>query len=102
MPEVSPSFLFATGIENSSPTIDNGRRRIDELEKCGHYQRWQEDFALVEEMGIWFLRYGLPLHRVFLGPEKYDWSISDEVFRELHKRNIVPIADFCHFGVPDW
>ena len=31
-------FLFATGIENSNPTIDHGRVRVDELEKCGHYQ----------------------------------------------------------------
>lgn len=102
MPEVSPSFLFATGIENSSPTIDNGRRRIDELEKCRHYEMWREDFALVEEIGIRFLRYGLPMHRVYLGANKFDWSFSDEVFRELHTRNIVPIADLCHFGVPDW
>jgi beta-glucosidase/6-phospho-beta-glucosidase/beta-galactosidase len=102
MAEASPSFLFATGIENSSPTINNGRRRIDELEKCGHYQKWQEDFALVEEMGIHFLRYGVPIHRVHLGADKFDWSFSDEVFRELHRRNIVPIADLCHFGVPDW
>jgi beta-glucosidase/6-phospho-beta-glucosidase/beta-galactosidase len=94
--------LFATGIENSSPTIDNGRRRIDELEKCRHYEMWREDFALVEEMGISFLRYGLPLHRVYLGAGKFDWSFSDEVFCDLHKRNIVPIADLCHFGVPDW
>jgi beta-glucosidase/6-phospho-beta-glucosidase/beta-galactosidase len=98
----APSFLFATGIENSAPTIDNGRRRIDELEKCGHYKMWREDFALVEQMGIRFLRYGLPVHRVHLGAGKFDWSLSDEVFRDLHQRNIVPIADLCHFGVPDW
>jgi beta-glucosidase/6-phospho-beta-glucosidase/beta-galactosidase len=94
--------MFATGIENSSPTIDNGRRRIDELEKCKHYDRWQEDFALVENMGIRFLRYGVPLYRAYTGANKFDWSFGDLVFRELHKRNIVPIADLCHFGVPDW
>src|SRR3954469_11046234 len=102
MTDGSPSFLFATGIENSSPTIDNGRRRIDQLEKCRHYEMWREDFALVEEMGIRFLRYGLPMHCVYLGANKFDWSFSDEVFRDLHQRNIVPIADLCHFGVPDW
>ena len=102
MTDGAPSFLFATGIENSSPTIDNGRVRIDELEKCRHYDMWREDFALVEETGIRFLRYGLPMHRVYVGAKKYDWSLSDEVFRELHTRNIVPIADLCHFGVPDW
>ncbi|HYW69584.1 MAG TPA: family 1 glycosylhydrolase [Pyrinomonadaceae bacterium] len=102
MPKVSPSFMFATGIENSSPTINGGRTRIDELESCRHYQRWQEDFALVEEMGISFLRYGVPLYVAYTGADKFDWSFSDLVYRDLHKRNIVPIADLCHFGVPDW
>lgn len=39
--EMKPSFMFATGVENSYPTIHNGRERVDELEKCGHYQYWQ-------------------------------------------------------------
>jgi hypothetical protein len=37
-------FMFATGIENSYPTIllpDGTRKRVDEMEKCGHYQRWR-------------------------------------------------------------
>src|SRR5215210_5462795 len=96
------AFWFATGIENSSPTIQNGKHRVDEMELCGHYQRWREDFDLVEEMLIQFLRYGLPLHKTFLGPGKYDWSFADEVFCDLKKRDIIPITDLCHFGVPDW
>ena len=99
---LTPPFLFATGIENSSPTIDNGRTRIDELEKCGHYDRWREDLDLVEDLGTHFLRYGVPLYKVYTGAEKYDWSFSDQVFNELKKREIAPIADLCHFGVPDW
>ena len=42
--------MFCAGIENSAPTIDGGRIRIDEMQSCGHYARWQEDFALVNEM----------------------------------------------------
>ena len=42
-------FMFSTGIENSSPTIDNGRKRVDEMEACRHYQCWREDFALVQD-----------------------------------------------------
>ncbi len=99
---MSPLFLFATGVENSIPTIENGRVRIDQMEKCGHYERWREDFALVVEMGIHFLRYGPPLHRTFLGPGKYDWAFADETFAELKRLNIAPIVDLCHFGVPDW
>jgi beta-glucosidase/6-phospho-beta-glucosidase/beta-galactosidase len=94
--------MFATGVENSSPTIHSGRTRVDEMEKCGHYQQWKTDFALVQELGICFLRYGLPLYRVFTAPEKYDWEFSDAAFNELRRRNILPIADLCHFGVPDW
>ena len=33
-----PAFMFATGIENSSPTINHGKHRIDEMQKCFHYK----------------------------------------------------------------
>jgi beta-glucosidase len=96
------SFMFATGIENSCPTIKGGRERVDELEKCGHYRHWKTDFENVHQLGIRFLRYGPPLHRVFLGTDKFDWSFADEPIADLKRRRIMPIADLCHFGVPDW
>jgi beta-glucosidase len=96
------SFMFATGIENSYPTIKGGRERVDELEKCGHYRHWKTDFENVHQLGIRFLRYGPPLHRVFLGTDKFDWSFADEPIADLKRRRIMPIADLCHFGVPDW
>lgn len=95
-------FIFATGVENSCPTINNGKTRMDELEKCGHYKFWQKDFELVKELGVHFLRYGPPIHKTFLGPGKYDWSFADETYAELQKQKILPITDLCHFGVPDW
>ena len=45
-------FMFATGIENSYPTIHGGRVRVDEMEKCGHYDRWRDDFDCVDELGV--------------------------------------------------
>ena len=98
-------FMFATGIENSYPTIalpDGTVTRVDEMEKCGHYVRWREDFALVRDLGIDHLRYGPPYHRTHLGPGRYDWSFADEVFNGLRELAITPIVDLCHFGVPDW
>lgn len=99
---VNPFFMFATGVENSYPTIRNGTRRIDQMEKAGHYERWRTDFDLVQELGISFLRYGPPLHTTWLGADRYDWSFADATFAELYRRDLVPIVDLCHFGVPDW
>ena len=96
------TFAFATGIENSTVTINNGRRRIDELEKCGFYKHWRTDFAAVKELGVDFLRYGPPIHRTWLGEGRYDWEFADLTFDQLQAQNTVPIADLCHFGVPDW
>jgi beta-glucosidase/6-phospho-beta-glucosidase/beta-galactosidase len=96
------TFMFATGIENSIPTINNGRTRIDQMEKCGHYTHWRTDFELLDDLDIQVLRYGPPLHKTYIGPGRYDWSFADMTFAEIRRRNIIPIVDLCHFGVPDW
>jgi beta-glucosidase len=100
--ELWPLFLFATGIENSYPTIHHGKTRVDEMDKCGHYQHWRTDFDCVEELGISFLRYGPPIHHTWLGAGRYDWTFADQTFHDLRKRRLIPIVDLCHFGVPDW
>lgn len=94
--------MFATGVENSSPTIQSGRVRVDEMEKCGHYKAWRTDLDLVQEIGASFLRYGVPLFRVHLAAEKFDWEFSDLVYNDILRRDLLPIVDLCHFGVPDW
>lgn len=97
--------MFATGIENSYPTIklpDGSTKRIDEMEKTGHYEHWRKDFSLLGEIGIEFLRYGPPLYKTHVGPGLYDWDFTDETFNHLKDLNITPIVDLCHFGLPDW
>src|SRR5690349_20611432 len=97
-------FLFATGIENSYPTMprDGHTVRVDEMQKTRHYQHWKEDLALVRDLGIEYLRYGPPYYTAHLGDGRYDWSFADDTFAELHRLHIKPIVDLCHFGVPDW
>jgi len=95
-------FMFATGIENSYPTINGGRTRIDQMAKCRHYDHWRQDFQLVEDLGIRFLRYGPPIHATWLDPDRYDWEFADATFAEIYRRDICPIVDLCHFGLPDW
>ena len=97
--------MFATGIENSYPTIllpDGKEKRVDSMEKTCHYQNWKLDFDLVKSLGIEFLRYGVPYYKTHVGPGKYDWSFADDAFQYLNELGITPIVDLCHFGVPDW
>jgi beta-glucosidase len=99
------NFLFCTGIENSYPTIkgrNGASTRIDQMEKCGHYDMWRDDFQLVRELGLEYLRYGPPYYSTHTGPGRYDWSFADETYNELRELRITPITDLCHFGVPDW
>ena len=94
-------FFFSTGIENSYPTISTGRR-IDEMEKCGHYDRYAEDFGLVRELGLRALRYGPAYYRTHAAPDRFDWSSADDPMLLLREMDIEVIADLCHFGVPSW
>jgi beta-glucosidase/6-phospho-beta-glucosidase/beta-galactosidase len=97
-------FMFATGIENSYPTIEwKGKTiRQDEMAKTKHYECWRDDFRLLKELGIQYLRYGPPYFSAHKGPGQYDWSFADETFAALHDQKVTPIVDLCHFGVPDW
>jgi len=96
------NFMFATGIECSNPTIDNGRTRRDQLLECGHYEHWRKDLQLTVDLGLRVLRYGLPIHRVWLGEGRYDWEFADLVLNEMRRLELEPILDLCHFGLPDW
>jgi hypothetical protein len=80
--------MFATGIECSNPTINNGRIRRDLLDECGHYDRWRDDLRLTRELGLKVLRYGLPIHRVYLGPGKFDWEFADLAMAEIRRLGI--------------
>lgn len=65
--------MFATGIENSYPTIalpDGTTKRVDEM----------------------------PYYATHTGPDKYDWEFSDVTFGELKSLGIAPIVDMPLFA----
>src|SRR3954447_19735840 len=100
LPAPDPAFIVATGIECSAPVIAGGLRR-DELRLTGHWERYREDLALVRELGIRYLRYGIPFHVVAREPGVLDWSWTDDAMEAIAEAGIEPIADLLHFGVPE-
>ena len=57
-------FMFATGIENSYPTIAGGVR-IDQMEQVRPLRALARRPPLVRDLGIHYLRWGPALHRRF-------------------------------------
>lgn len=98
--ETDEGFVVATGLECSAPLIAGGLRQ-DELLKTGHWERYAEDFALISDLGVRFVRYGIPFHVVGANVEQLDWDWTDRALDALRRAGLEPIADLLHFGVPD-
>jgi beta-glucosidase len=96
-----PTYMIATGLECSYPTVEGGKRR-DEYAETGHYERWRDDFDLCRQIGARYVRYGIPYYRAHVGPGRYDWDFSDHMLPQMWDRGLIPIVDLCHFGLPDW
>jgi beta-glucosidase len=96
--EVDHGFVVATGIECSAPLVDG--RRVDELVKTGHVERYAEDFHLARGLGVEYLRYGIPFHLVNPAPGRFEWSWVDQALTACREAGLTPIADLMHFGVP--
>jgi beta-glucosidase len=94
-------LLLATGIETGYPTLARGHR-IDQMDRCGHYAHWEDDFELARELGVHALRYGPAYYRTHVAPDEFDWESCDEPLLRLRQLGITVIADLCHFGVPSW
>ena len=97
--ETEAGFVVSTGIECSAPMIAGGIRQ-DELRLTGHWDRVEEDAALVAGYGIRHLRYGIPFHVVAADARQLDWTWTDRALDALRRAGIEPIADLLHFGLP--
>lgn len=98
------SFLWATGIEDTfitAPWPKTGRT-LDEYELTGHYDQWESDLGLMQEIGVAAARYGIPWHRVQPSRDQWDWDWMDRAFERLLALGIEPIVDLVHYGLPSW
>lgn len=98
-----PDFAWAVGEESSDPISikAGGTARVDELAASGHLERQDGDLADVASLGVRVMRYGMPWRLVEPEPGRYDWSLWDRAFAAAERTGLEPIADLCHFGLPD-
>lgn len=98
------SFWWSTGIEDTFVTAPHPTtgRTLDEYELTGHYDRWQEDIALVAELGVPAARFGVPWHRIQPERHRWDWQFADQTLERLLALGIEPQVDLVHYGLPPW
>ncbi len=94
-------FMFSVGVECSNPITTDGSR-VDQLELTGHYEHYKRDLELARDVGAGYVRYGLPIHRVWVGRGEYEWGFADAALGHMRGLGLEPILDLVHFGLPDW
>lgn len=101
MKEVAPLGIYATGIENSDPMV-NGVRRNQLRQAHDFYEHWEERLENIAALGITWLRFGEGYSHVHLGPQDYNFDLTNKVLQKCKSLGITVIADLLHFGLPDW
>src|SRR5439155_17311329 len=93
------AFVWGAGVECSFlPHIN-----VDQYEWTQHNRFWKEDLRRAkEELGISYLRYALPWHKLEPERGKFDWTMADERIGEMKRLGIEPLMDVMHFGTPLW
>jgi beta-glucosidase/6-phospho-beta-glucosidase/beta-galactosidase len=98
-PGIFPTF-FLSGFECSTFLWkDKGRR--DLCEETQHRAHADEDYAMLQPLGIAVAREGIPWPMVDRGGGNYDFSYIDPFLGAMRKHKILPIWDLCHYGYPD-
>jgi len=98
------TFHWAVGIENTFiPHERPGLRALEEYELTQHYHFWREDIDRAADLGVGYIRWGIPWYRVNPERGRYHWAWVDEVLDYLvNQKGIQPIVDLVHYGTPLW
>ncbi len=101
----SPNSIWALGIEDTFIPQPEGRtgRVLDEYVLTGHDRLWRNDLRAIADLGVRWLRYGIPWYLVNPAPGVFDWAWTDAVLPYLvEDLGIHPIVDLVHYGAPLW
>lgn len=98
------TMTFLLGIEDTCVyPVDPSAAPLDEHELTEHTVRWKDDLATVKNLGATAVRYGVNWPTVHLGPDRFDWSVLDEVVPyAVEELGLTIVADLVHYGTPPW
>lgn len=103
-PEMALSVGYeCTPIDDAEETTG---RSLDVLDTTRHYEQFESDFDLQENLGLRRLRYHAMWDKVIASVNQnadtaeYDFSALEPIYNSIRTRGFVPTADLCHHKVP--
>ena len=112
--EFAPSFTW--GVATASHQIEgdtvNNWTQFEEAQNlepsanaCEHWNRWKQDFQLIENLGVGHYRFSLEWSRI--EPKMGEWDETainqySMMIDDLLDRNIQPMVTLHHFTHPTW
>ena len=105
VPGIDVPFAWALGVEDTFVPQVHARsgRVLDEYVLTQHDRFWREDLQMIRDIGVRYLRYGIPWYQVNPAPGRFDWSWTDQALPYLvEELGINPILDLVHYGAPLW
>ncbi len=101
MKRLPKAGIFLTGIEGSDPWVETSRR--NQLKEAFDFeQNYVQRLQRIRELGIVWLRFGIPYSVAHPSPKVYNFELMDKVMRECDRLGIHILADLLHFGLPEW
>jgi beta-glucosidase/6-phospho-beta-glucosidase/beta-galactosidase len=97
-PGIFPTF-FISGFECSTFLWKDKRRR-NLIEETQHDRHAQEDYNILQSLGIDVAREAIPWPLVDRNG-CYDFSLLDPMIEAMQQTQIIPIWDLFHYGYPD-
>jgi beta-glucosidase/6-phospho-beta-glucosidase/beta-galactosidase len=97
--------MWAGGIEDTFiPQVATSTGRVlDEYDLTQHDRFWRDDLQRAADLGIRWMRYGVPWYKVNPATGVFDWSWTDQVIPYMvQDLGIQPIVDLVHYGCPLW
>ena len=107
---------FMWGVATASHQIEgNNKNNWSEFESnkklelsgiaCDHWNRWESDFDLIENLGTGHYRFSIEWSRI--QPKEEEWSDESleqysQMVEDLISRNIEPMITLHHFSHPIW
>ncbi|SDB63106.1 Beta-glucosidase/6-phospho-beta-glucosidase/beta-galactosidase [Flavobacteriaceae bacterium MAR_2010_188] len=92
--------FFMGGFE-CADEINRSGQRINLLKETEHDIRVDEDYKLLNELGINVAREGICWSVAETSPYKFDFSYLNPFYKAAEKYGFQIIWDLCHFGYPD-